>query len=270
MIRSFVALVAGLVAVVALAVTLPVAWVAVNVSDRDGYVAFTAPFAEDEELRTALREGVADTVVTEADLGFAEQALRDVALVAVDRILQDPGFPEAWERTQAISHDATFAGGEQQRVVLDIAPVVELVVAPVGDQVGAQLPTPETVIVPITTEAEPETIAAVADAPSRALLGAAVLVGASLLCWVVARRTSTAFGLWGVGVAAVSGGLMLATGRAVPALLEARPAETALATTMRDLLVARATASFDDWLLLAVAVGAAAALLGVGARIVAR
>ncbi|GAA2081252.1 hypothetical protein GCM10009821_22320 [Aeromicrobium halocynthiae] len=270
MIRAFVALLAGLVALVALAVTLPVAWVAVNVSDRDGYVAFTAPFAQDEELRTALREGVAETVVSEANLGFGEQALRDVALVAIDRVLEDPGFPEAWERTQEVSHDATFADADQQRIVLDIAPVVELVVAPVGDQVGAQLPTPDSVIVPVTTEAEPATIAAVAGAPSRALLGAAVLAGASLLCWVVARRTSTALGLWGVGVAAVSGALMLATGRAVPALLEARPADTELATTMRDLLVARATASFDDWLLLAVAVGAAAALVGLGARVVAR
>lgn len=270
MIRAFTSALLWLVAVAAIAVTLPVAWVAVNVADEDGYVAFTAPFAQDAELQDALSDGVADSVAEITDVALGQRLLRQLVDGAFTRLVDEPDFPAAWVETQRASHRATFGNGDQQRIVVDIGPLVELVGDAISDDLPVTLQVPDEVVVPVTQAVQPETISAVQQAPSRALLGGTIAVVATLGSLLFARRRSTTFGFWGLGVAAVGGILMVATSRAVPGMLESRPADDPLATTMRDLLIARATASFDEWLLVTVVVGAVATLLGFGARLVRR
>ncbi|MGJ9412794.1 hypothetical protein ACHAAC_08785 [Aeromicrobium sp. CF4.19] len=268
--RTFGSAVLWLVAVVAIGVTLPTAWVATHVADEDGYVSFTAPFATDTELQDALTTGVSDSLVASVDLPIGEGVVRELVAVAFTRILDDPSFPDAWQETQRASHRATFEDGAEPRIVLDVAPLVALVGESLADDVPVSIETPEQIIVPVTQTVEPETIETVRDAPGSALLGGGVAVVATLGSLLLARRRSTALGWWGLGVAGIGGTFMLATNRAVPDLLSGQPTDSELGTTMRDLLVARATTSFDEWLLVAVVVGGAATLVGFGSRILSR
>lgn len=270
MIRSLASALLWVVAVAAIAATLPLAWMALHVADEDGYVDFTAPFATDAELGDALSVGVADAVVETTDLPVGQQLLRELVARAVTTLADAPGLPEAWRESQRASHRATFEDGEQQGLVLDIGPIVGLVGDEIDDALPVALATPEVVVVPVTSEVRPETIEAVQATPSQAALGGVVAVVASLGSVLLARRRSTALGLWGLGVVGVAGVLMVAAHRVVPELLARRPADNELATTMRDLLVARATASFEEWLLVTVVVGGVATLLGFGSRIVRR
>ncbi|WP_375001025.1 hypothetical protein [Aeromicrobium sp. CTD01-1L150] len=270
MIRSVASGLLWIVAVAAITVTLPVAWVALNVADEDGFVELTAPFATDDELGDALSAGVADAVVETTGLPVGQQLLRELVDRAFTRLVDDPQFPEAWRESQRASHRATFEDGEQERLVLDIGPIVDLVGDEIADDLPVALPSPETIVVPVTREVQPRAIEAVRAAPSQAALGGAVAVLASLGSVLLARRRSVALGFWGLGVVGAGGVLMLAANRAVPDLLATRAADSELAATMRDLLAARATAAFEEWLLVTVVVGGVAMLVGFGSRIVRR
>lgn len=269
MIRTLASAVLWLVAVAALAVTVPVAWVADNVADEDGYVAFTAPFAADPELQDALSAGIADELVERARLPIGQDVFRGLVETTFGQLLERPGFQAAWEETQRRSHRATFddTAATEDRLVLDLAPLLEVIGDAVAENTPITLDLPDRLVVPVSQEPQAELVDGVRDAPDSTRLGIAVAVLAALGSLLVARRRSTALGWLGLGAAAVGGALMVVTSRGVPEVLARRPAATELATTMRDLLVARATASFDEWLLVVVVVGAVVALVGFGTRL---
>ncbi len=268
--RTLGSFVLWLVAMVAVAITLPLAWVGATIADEDGYVSFTAPFATDEELQDALVEGVTDQVLEVSGVSVGQELVRRIVDQAFGRLVEDPDFPQAWRESQRSSHRATFGDAQEERIVIDLAPFVALV----GDDLLAQIPgapeAPGELLVPVTRETQPEAIEAVREAPARAIAGAGVAVLATVGSLLVARRRGTALGWWGLGVASVGAGYMVFTGDGVLALLRSDPAAGELADTMQELLLTRAVASFEDWSLVAVVVGGVAAVLGFGARVLRR
>ena len=62
------------IAMLAAIVTLPLAWVASNIADEDGYVAFTSPMGSDPELQKAFSAYLSDYFVREQGLPSAAAA----------------------------------------------------------------------------------------------------------------------------------------------------------------------------------------------------
>lgn len=268
--RTAATFVLWLVAVGAVLVTVPTAWVATHVADEDGYVAFTQPFATDPELQRAVAEGVSQAVADEVQLPVAGEIVSDVVDAVVGRLVEQPGFPVAWADAQRSSHRLMFDDEQvQDRLVIDIGPILALVGDGVEDELRVGLDLPQEVVVPVSAAPDPAVLDGVEQTPRTTVIGLVVAAAAALGALVLARRRSTTLAWLGLGAAGAAGVLMLATSRGVPEVLDRAPAETPLATTMRDLLVARATESLDAWLLVLAAVGGVVAVTGLLARLVA-
>lgn len=267
--RTVGSFVLWLVAMTAIALSLPLAWVATTIADEDGYVSFTAPFATDAELQDALTDTIADQLVDSSGVVVGEDALRRLVAAALGRLADDPDYPAAWRESQRSSHRATFEDREERRIVVDLAPFVQLVADDLADLPSFAAP-PEELLVPVTREVDSEVIDAVRASPSRAVAGLVVAVVATAGSLLLARRRGTALGFWGLGVAVVGIAYMLVTNEGGSDLLRGDAAGSEVARTMQELLLARAVSSFDDWTLGAVVVGGVAAVLGFGARVLRR
>ena len=268
MIRSVASFLCWAVAVVAAVVTVPALWVATHVADEDGYVDFTRPFVADTEFRNAIVATIADDVVKQGGMSASlkpavEQALRAVAT----RTAQQPGFTEAWEKSQRRTHQLTFGpDADTDRMTADIGPIASFV----GEQVTRDLPVrvaiPDKLLVPIYDAPDREVIEQVGKTPDRSRVGLLVIGGASLLCLLFARRRINAVVGLGAG-AVITGGVLLAgTGLALPEVLDRTPARTPFAREMRDLLVDRASDSLNQWLMWLVVIGGVVLVLALLGR----
>lgn len=248
--RGFGAFLAGLVAVVAFAVALPLSWLAVQIADEDGYVELSRGILDDTDTRTAVVEAVVD----ELD-GRTRDRLVDLGVPAglIDRTLQEvAGFVgqglasdvvvDAWGDSQRQAHQEMFRGdGQDSGFVVDLAPLV----AAVATEAGVELDVPESL--PVESD-EPEARRAVSTvaASPRLAVGAAVvtLVGAAIAI-AAARRRGVALVWLGAGALAVTGVLHV-VGRVVASTDPS--AGTDAGTRVGLVLVDVARSSFDELL----------------------
>ncbi len=256
-IRSGLAVLSWVVAVVAAIVTVPTFWFATNVADEDGYVDFTRPFVADVELRNALVAQITDDVARIGGLPPVAKPAIEVALRnAVRESAKEPGFAKAWAESQRRTHRLTFGpDAKTDRLTVDIGPVAVFVVTQVTRNLPVRVNVPDTLRVPIYDAPDREVLDQVAKTTDRSRTGLLVVGLASLLSLVFARRRVNA--LLGLGAGAViTGGLLLAGTRvALPEVLDRTPARTPFAREMRDLLVDRASDSLNEWLLGILVVG---------------
>jgi hypothetical protein len=272
MIRSGVSFLCWAAAVVAAIITVPTLWIASNVADEDGYVAFTEPFVADVEFRNAIVATITDDIVSQGGLPAAARPIVERALRAVaTRTAREPGFTDAWEESQRRTHQLTFGpDADTDRLTADIGPIATFVAEKVANDVPVRVAVPDQLLVPIYDAPDREVIEQVDKTPNRSLLGMLVVGGASLLCLLFARRRINAV----VGLAAgavITGGVLLAgTGLALPEVLDRTPARTPFAREMRDLLVDRASDSLNQWLLWTMVVGAVVLVIALLGRALAR
>ena len=260
--RGFGAFLAGLLAVVAFAVALPISWLAVEIADEDGYVELSRGILDDADTRTALVEAVVD----ELD-GRTRDRLEELGIPTglVDRTLDElAGFVgqglasdavvDGWGESQRQAHQEMFQGDDEDSgFVVDLAP---LVVA-VATEAGVELDVPTSLPIEID-EPEARRAVATADASPQLAVGAGVLtlVGA-VLALVAARRRGAALAWLGAGALAVTGVLHLAA----RVLAATDPSTgTDAGTRVGLVLVDVARSSFDD-LLAEAAVGAGVVLV---------
>lgn len=256
-------------------VALPSAWLAYSLVAEDGFVKLASPLADDAEFTDALADALSQEAVTGVRLppelaDAAQPVVRDVA----QGVTQLPDFDQAWQESLSRSHALTFGNAEQQSdesgasalFTLDVAPLVALVTAEIGGQLGVEVPAPEQTIVNVGGA---DRFAIVERAEAAADLWPALAVASAvgaILALALARRRSTTLALLGFGVLLVGAGLWLAAGFA-PRLVRQVATESAVADVFRDAFVTRAAAEFQEWCLAALAAGVLLAVAGIVGRL---
>jgi hypothetical protein len=198
-----------IVALVLAAIAGPTLWMQRHVIDQAGFVELAGPLGSNK----AFQEGLSSLAASQAtaSLNLPPQ-LNDLAAAVIKtsarNIYTEPGYGQAWTETLQRSHGLTFAAAGNTEVQgdlqLDVAPLVALVAANVGEDLGVSLPTPDNVVVALE---QPQLARLV---PVATMLGGwawAIAIAAVVLLALgvlVARRRSLAVLLAGVGLAAVA------------------------------------------------------------------
>lgn len=263
--RGFGAFLAGLLAVVAFAVALPLSWLAVEIADEDGYVELSRGILDDADTRTAVVEAVVDELDGQTrdrlvDLGvpttLVDRTLEEVAGFVGQGLASDV-VVDAWGDSQRQAHQEMFRDdGEDSGFVVDLAPLVTAV----ATEAGVELDVPASL--PVESD-EPEARRAVSTAaasPQLAVGTGVVALVAAGLALALARRRGVALVWLGAGALAVTGALHLV---ARVAASTDPSAGTDAGTRVGLVLVDVARSSFDDLLAKAAIGGGVVLVVGV-------
>jgi hypothetical protein len=268
--RGFLAAVSGLVAVAALAVALPAAWVAVSVADEDGFVSLSRDVVTDRAVQDAASNLLTTRLEREAGLPaqLAETGRRLLER-ATDRVFDDPQLSGAWaetlRRTHAALLDDPAAASGQVPVPLDLAPLARLA----AERTDGLVDAPDRLVVELPGGPDARALRLVDESPGLALAAGLVAAVGALVALLVARRRGVALVWLGVGAVAAAGldaGLArLARERTVDAST-GDGLQTALVRALADVGVT----SFDGWLVWTALSGGVLAVLGVVVALVGR
>ncbi|MGM0928811.1 MAG: hypothetical protein ACQEXN_03755 [Actinomycetota bacterium] len=270
--RALLTVLSGLLAVLLAGAALVGAWASERVFDRDGFVSLAAPLGSDAEFRAALASAVTEQLPGGDDLPAGLQELvRPIVERTAGAVTELDGFPRALNETLANSHTLTFSGttGSEAGITLDIAPIVGLAVTRVADALGANLPVPDRVLVPLGSAPTAGLLAFWQDLAAQWWVAALAAAAALVLMLLAARRSTTALAWAGLGAALLGGILWLAAVQ-VPPLAVGAAGSSELAATFAGRLAGLAVADFRSWaavfagtgLVLAVAGFTLRALLG--------
>lgn len=262
--RRLMATALVIIAMVAALVTLPLAWVASNLANEDGYVAFTSPMGSDPELQKAFSAYLSDYFVRELGLPSGLQQTAALALSgAAATTANAPGFTTAWEESQRSSHRLMFGpNAKQDRLAIDLSPLAKFTASNVGKGLPVALPEPGQIVLQVNDTSQREAIAQISATPERTRIGWMVVAAAAALSLVFAKRRSTGLVWLGVGALGVAALLRAATSYGVPNILDKTPAPSGFARTLQKLLADRAADSFAQMLLWVAIAGIAAIVVG--------
>lgn len=140
------------VALLVAAVAGPAMWLQHNVVDGAGFAKLAGPLGGNKDFQEGLSALAASQATASLDLPPQLENLAAAVIGSAARgIYSDPGYEKAWTQTLERSHQLTFdaAGNKdvQGDLLVDIAPLMALVAANVGDELGVKLPTPADVVV---------------------------------------------------------------------------------------------------------------------------
>lgn len=270
--RSLLAALSGVVAVLALIVALPIGWIATHVADEDGFVDFTSTLIDDPDLRSEMSGVVTDEIITQSGVpGALASRVRQALDVTTTRVVESPEFDTAWSESMRASHRATFdpADGRSasSQLVLDLAPVARIVADGVTADLPVDVTAPDQVLVPIGGADEDEVIQRVNRTSDDFPLTAGAAIATALFALLLARRRAGALAWLGVGTVLVAGLLHWVVGQAVPRVVE-QSASTGIAARAQTLLADAAVESLDGWLIWTAIAGAVMLGLGVIGQVV--
>ncbi|MBG0740330.1 hypothetical protein IV500_13160 [Paeniglutamicibacter antarcticus] len=272
--RTLVAAIMVLLALVLTAVAVPAIWADRNVVQEDGFVAMAAPLGSDTEFQQALADATVKSVSSQLDLNSALLALVQPSIEAAAKALSsDPGYPAAWTETLRRSHRLTVAdtpgSGGADRLTLDIAPLLTLLENKVAAGLDVAVTPPEQVLIEV---GQPAQRTAIVRLSTYAPLGYWLAGGAGLallLALVIARRRSSTLVLTGLGLAVVAGLWKLALDRISAAVL-ASSSGNAIAELFKEQFVSAATKDFGQWIVVALLVAVLLVVVGSLGRVLRR
>lgn len=276
--RSFLALVFGVCAVLATLVTVPAMWVSHNVADEDGYVAFAEPIARDSEFHGALADALSETLIERTQLPAAAQPVAQAAILRVaNQVSGEPGFVTAWNDTQRQSHKIMLGDQRDLPPELDAGPSFAIDLGPLGkfiiDEVNKNLPftiaAPDQAVIAVNGAPQAQTLDRIRQTPTYARNGLIALAVSALLALAFARRKSVAVAWLGIGAILSAGVLKVAAVGGVPAVLDRNTAPSPFAKALLDTYVDRANASFGSWLVVLAIGGGVATAAGLVLRLAA-
>lgn len=268
--RTLLAAVGGLLAVLLAGAALCGAWADQRVLDRAGFVSLAAPLGDDAGFRSALAATITEEVAGSAELPAGLQELvRPIVERTAGAMTELAGFPRALNESLALSHAHTFSGtsGGEAAVTLDIAPMVALAVSRVADALGTNIRSPEQVLLPLGSAEAGGVLASVRDLPSLWWVAAVAAAAALVLMLLAARRPATALAWAGIGAGLLGAVLWLAAGLAPPLAVNAA-GESALAQVFLGRLVELAVADFRPWAAVFAGAGLVIAVAGFTLRAV--
>jgi hypothetical protein len=258
--RGTLATLAGLVAVVALAVALPATWTSTYLEDEDGFVSLARDVTGTEAVRTSAAALVAERLVEQAGLPpqLAESG-REVLEQAAERALADRGVTAAWEETLRRTHAAALADPPAG------APLAALV----ADRTEGLVQAPDELVVELPGGPSANTLRAVDASPRVALVASLVAAGAAAVALLAARRRSATLVWLGLG-AVVAAGLDAALARLLRHQVVAESGAGGLQSDLVRALADVGLRSFDTWLVWTALAAAVAVVVGVVGVLVGR
>lgn len=269
--RGTLATLAGLVAVVALAVALPATWTSTYLEDEDGFVSLARDVTGTEAVRASAAALVAERLVEQVGLPpqLAESG-REVLEQAAERALADRGVTAAWEETLRRTHAAALADppagdADSTTVPLDVAPLAALV----ADRTEGLVQAPDELVVELAGGPSANTLRAVDASPRVALVASLVAAGAAAVALLAARRRSTTLVWLGLG-AVVAAGLDAALARLLRHQVVAESGAGGLQSDLVRALADVGLRSFDTWLVWTALGAAVAVVVGVVGVLVGR
>lgn len=269
--RSLLSFVALVVAVLAVVVALPAAWVAQHVSDEDGFVSSARAVTDSDAVRDATADVVAERLVS--GIGVPDGVADSVASAvseATDRALAGTDVRRAWEETLRRTHERVLAPGAaaSDTLPLDLTPLAELV----AERTDGLVQAPDEVVVDLPDGPDQATVDAVRRAPDVALVAGATAGVAALLALLLARRRAGVVLALGVGLAlaaAADAGIARALRDRAVEQTRSQGEGAAQADLTRAFLDV-AVDSFDGWLVWTALTAGVVVVLGVVGLLVRR
>lgn len=215
--RSTLSALLVIVGLLVTAVAGPAMWLQHNVVDSNGFVSLAGPLGVNKEFQDGLSTMLTEQATSSLDLPPQLNALAGTVIGAAARsVYSEPGYEAAWSETLRRSHDLTFeAAGNADvagDIVLDLAPLVDLVVEKVAGDLPITVPTPDDVVVSMDQPQTATFLPLVAKLGGWAGWLALIAVGLLLLGVVTAPRKALALLFVGFGVAVVALVWLLASG----------------------------------------------------------
>jgi len=275
--RSFLAFVFGVCAVLATLVTMPAEWVSNNIADENGYVAFAEPIGRDSQFHGALADALSETLAQRAQLPSAAQPAAKAAIVRVaNKVSGEPGFVAAWNDTQRQSHKIMLGDPRDLPPELDSSPSFAIDLGPLGkfiiDQANKDLPftisAPDQAVIAVNGAPQADTLDRIRATPTYARNGLIALALSAALALAFARRKSIAIAWLGLGAILAAGVLKVGVSVVVPEILNRNTAPSPFAKALRDVFVERANESFGSWLVVLGIGGAVVAVAGFALRLI--
>lgn len=265
--RSLLAFVLGVLALLTTAVAAPALWTERHVVENSGYVALADPLGRDPQFRIALGQALAEAVLQDAGLSPRARALaRPAVLQGAQRLTRLDGFPDAWTETNRRSQALWFAdnakGRTANRLLVDVAPLSSLLVQDLPSAASSVITPPDRLLVEVGGPQERDAVNRLGLLDPWAYWLTAAAVALALLCLLAARRRSTAALALGLGTLVVAGALKIAAVVALPLAADRASASSPLGSHLQDALVSAGSASFDDWLLVLAGIGLVAVVVG--------
>ncbi|MBC7594755.1 MAG: hypothetical protein H7288_12585 [Kineosporiaceae bacterium] len=274
--RSFLAFLFGVAAVLATLLTVPAMWVSHNVANEDGYVAFAELIARDAAFQDALANALSENLVQDSVLPASLQPAAMAAIVRVaNKVSDQPGFVTAWNDTQRQSHKIMLGSpgdlpaelDSSSRFAIDLAPLGTFVINQVNKELPFTIPAPNQAVVEINGAPQAQTLDRIRESPTYARNGLIAVGVLLLVALAFARRRSVAVAWLGLGALVAAGLLKVAASVGVPEILDRNTAPTPFAKAALDVFIGRANTSFDHWLVVLAVGGAVAAVVGVAGRL---
>lgn len=171
------------------ALWLPATWIHDHVVERDGFLAVTAPLAEDPEFQRTLSDSAVETILEESRLpGWAQERLTPLAEEQASKLTGTDVYGTMWEATMAELHGALFSPGPSELEV-DLGPAIDRILSPVEEVLPFGIPRPEDATVTVATIPDVPLLPAVsALTPWATWAGPAALVLAVLALLLASHR----------------------------------------------------------------------------------
>lgn len=207
--RSLLSALLIIAALVAAAVAGPALWLQKNIVDQSGFVALAGPLGSNQAFQEGLTSMLAEQATASMNLPPQLSSIAGTLISsAAQSVYTEPGYEGAWRATLQRSHELTFAAAGKKDVagdiMIDLAPLVNLVADKVAGDLPFPVPAPGNAVVKVE---QPE---AAKLLPAATLLGSWsgwLLVAAVVLLLagvMAARRHAVALLLGGLGLGFVA------------------------------------------------------------------
>lgn len=198
-VRDLLALALLLGATVLGALWLPGTWLHENVVVRDGFLAVTAPLADDAAFQRSLSDSAVETIVGDDQVPeWIQEQLTPLAEEQAAKLTGTDTYGTVWVATMGELHDALFTPGASELDV-DLAPVIDRILTPVEEHLPVAIPRPDDATVTVAKVPDvPLLTGATAVTPWAHWAGPAALVLLVLALLVGAHRR-TLLAIAGIG-----------------------------------------------------------------------
>lgn len=252
--RSFVAFLAGLLAMVCLTVLIPLVWVATHIASEDGYVDFSSSLIQDQQFRDGLSAATVDALVERAGLPAGTlDAVGQRLSAAADELVATEKFADVWADVQRQSHRVVFTDPRDlpaeldasNRLVIDVTPVAQALVDSAADRLPVSVDVPGQMLVTVGGNDQRDLIEQIRATPQVALMLGVLTIGLAAVSVVAARTRRAAIGWLGLGAVGSALIVRVVTHQVVPEVLNRNTSPSRVGQRMQDLLVDAAVSSLD-------------------------
>lgn len=277
--RGLTTFVFGVLTAIAVAVLLPVSWVATHIASEDGYVALSESMVQDAQFRDDLMAATAEQIVARAALpSVAVEPMRSALTTGAGALAASPRFVDAWAETQRQSHRAVFADPRDlsadldatNRLAIDVAPLAQAVVDAATDRLPVRVDVPDQMLVMVGGSEQHSLIDQIRNSSKAAAVLVTLAIGLAIVAVIAARRRWVAVAWLGLATVVAAAMVRVVAHAVVPRVLDSSAAPSELGRTTQRLLADRALESMDSFGLLFVAAGAVAVAVGMCATAVTR